>query len=80
MTTHAQMADSAYALAEESLLSHADNRALADGVATVSDYQRAYEAVRTELLENYPELEGPEIGDLLAEAAAAVWPAVFAEL
>lgn len=79
MTTN-EMADRAYDQAENSLLSYADNAALADGIATVDQYRRGYESVRTELLEDYPDLEGPAIGDLLAEAAAAVWPAIVDEL
>ena len=79
MTTN-EMAERAYAQAEDSLLSYADDSALADGVATLDQYRRGYEAVRTELLEDYPDLEGPAIGELLAEAAATVWPAVIDEL
>jgi len=73
-------AERAYAQAENSLLSYADDSALADGVATLHQYRRGYESVRTELLEDYPDLEGPAIGDLLAEAAATVWPTVVDEL
>jgi hypothetical protein len=74
--TTIQMADLAYDQAEDSLLFYADDNALADDVATLDQYRRGYEAVRTELLECYPDLEGPVIGDLLGEAAAAVWPAI----
>lgn len=80
MTTPADLADRAYAQAEASLLSYADNDGLADGVTTLEQYRRAYEAVRAELLEEYPDLEGPTIGDLLGEAAGAVWPALVHEL
>lgn len=76
MTTQNDMAERAYADAEASLLAHADNDALADAITTIDEYRRAYEAVRTELLEGYPELDGPAIGDLLGDAARAVWPAV----
>lgn len=76
MTTHADLADRTYAQAEASLLSHADNGTLADRVTTLDEYRRAYECVRTEMLEAYPDLEGPTIGNLLGEAAAAVWPAI----
>ena len=79
MTTN-EMAERAYAQAENSLWSYADDSALADGVATLDQYRRGYEAVPSELLEDYPDLEGPAICDLLAEAAAAVWPAVIDEL
>lgn len=80
MITHPDINDLAYAQAEASLLSYADNDGLADGVTTLDEYRRAYEAVRTELLNDYPDLEGPVIGDLLSEAAAAVWPAVIDQL
>jgi len=73
-------AERAYTQAEDSLLSYADDNALADGIATIDQYRRGYESVRTELLTDYPELEGPAIGDLLAEAAHAVWPRVIDEL
>ncbi len=81
MTTHtSDLAELAYAHAEQSLLSFADNEGLADGVTTRQQYIDAYEATRTELLETYPDLEGPHIGDLLGEAANAVWPHVAGQL
>jgi hypothetical protein len=80
MTTHADTAERAYAHAEASLLSYADNDGLVDRVTTLEEYRRAYEAVRTELLEAYPDLEGPTLGDLLGEAAGNVWPAIVGEL
>lgn len=76
MTAHADLVDRAYVQAEESLLSYADNDGLADRVTTLDEYRRAYESVRAELLETYPDLEGPTIGNLLGEAATAVWPAI----
>ena len=80
MTTHSDAAERAYAHAETSLLSYADNDGLADGVTKLEEYRDAYEAVRTEMLEAYPELEGPMIGDLLGEAAGVVWPAIVGDL
>lgn len=80
MITHPDMTDLAYAQAEASLLSYADNDGLVDGVTPLDEYRRAYEAVRTELLNDYPDLEGPTIGDLLGEAAGNVWPAIVREL
>jgi hypothetical protein len=82
VTTHSDSAERAYAHAhaETSLLSYADNDGLADRVTTLDEYRHAYEAVRTELLEAYPDLEGPTIGDLLGEAAGAVWPALAHDL
>lgn len=80
MTTHSDMAERAYAHAATSLLSYADNDGLADGVTRLAEYRDAYEAVRAELLETYPDLEGPTIGDLLGEAAGVVWPAIVSEL
>ena len=80
MITHSDSAERAYAHAETSLLSYADNDGLADRVTTLDEYRHAYEAVRTELLETYPDLEGPTIGDLLGEAAGAVWPALAHDL
>jgi hypothetical protein len=74
------MADLAYAQAETSLLSYADDTVLADGVATVDDCRRAYEAVRAELLDDYPDLDGSTIGDVLGEAAGAVWPSIIHDL
>jgi predicted aconitase len=61
-------------------LTYADNDGLADRMTTLEEYRVAYEAVRTELLEAYPDLEGPTIGDLLGEAAGNVWPAIVGEL
>lgn len=75
-----QLADVAYSQAEQSLLMFADDQGLADGVTSLLDYVKAYEAVRTELLEEYPTLDGPLIGDLLGEAAASVWPSVVHQL
>jgi hypothetical protein len=81
MTTHtSELAELAYAQAEQSLLSFADNNGLADGVTTRQQYIAAYEATRTELLQAYPTLEGPHIGDLLGEAANAAWPDVVDQL
>jgi hypothetical protein len=81
MTTDtSELAELAYAQAEQSLLSFADNNGLADGVTTRQQYIAAYEATRTELLEAYPTLEGPRIGDLLGEAANAAWPDVVDQL
>ena len=75
-----QTADRAYAQAEQSLLTYADDAGLADGVTTLEQYRTAYESVRTELLEDFPEIEGPEIGDLLGEAAGVVWPSLIHQL
>jgi hypothetical protein len=69
VTTHSDAAERAYAHAEASLLTYADNDGLADGITTLEQYRHAYEAVRTEMLDAYPELEGPMSGDLLGEAA-----------
>jgi hypothetical protein len=80
VTTQSDAAERVYAQAEASLLSHADNEGLADRVTTLEEYRNAYEAVRSELLEAYDDLEGPLIGDLLAEAAGNVWPAIVSEL
>ena len=80
MTTQSDAAERAYAQAETSLLSYADNDGLADGITTIHEYRNAYEAGRSELLEAYDELEGPAVGNLLAEAAGNVWPAIVSEL
>jgi predicted aconitase len=80
VTTQSDAAERAYAQAAASLLSWADNDGLADRVTTLEEYRTAYEAVRSELLEAYDELEGPTIGDLLGEAAGDVWPAIVSEL
>jgi hypothetical protein len=81
MTTDTSaLAELAYAQAEQSLLSFADNDGLADGVTSRQQYISAYEATRTDLLHTYPTLEGPHIGDLLGEAANAAWPDVVDHL
>ena len=79
-TPEADRADLAYTQAHTSLLSYADNDGLADGVTTLAEYREKYEAVRTELLEDYPDLDGPLIGDLLGEAAGDAWPSVIHQL
>ena len=76
----AQMAACACADAEASLLAYASDAGLADATTTLPQYRRAYEAVRAELLEAYPDLQGPTIGDLLGEAARAVWPTIYDQL
>lgn len=80
MICSSDMAERAYAEAEGALLSHTDDAGLTDGVAALDEYRRAYEAVRAELLDAYPELEGPLIGDLLGEAAGNVWPSIIHDL
>lgn len=80
MTVHADPAELAYADAEASLLTYADDDCLADRIMTIDQYRRAYESVRTDLLENYPGLDGPRIGDLLGEAAGVVWPSIIRDL
>jgi hypothetical protein len=74
------LTDIAYERAELALFAHAADDDLADGVHTLADYRIAYESVRTELLEQYPDLDGPEIGDLLGEAAGVVWPSIVHQL
>ena len=80
MTTEEITSEMAYTYAERALLSAADDECLADGLLTVADYRVIYEQVRSDLLDAFPRLDGPTIGDLLGEAAGAVWPTVYPEL
>ena len=80
MTRSHDQAEAIYAQASVSLLSHADDEAVRDGVATLVQCRTAYEAVRIELLEDFPDIEGPLIGDLLGEAAGHVWPSIIHDL
>lgn len=80
MTSSNDRADAAYQQAHDSLLSYASDHDLKNGVATIAQYRTAYESVRTELLDAYPDIEGPTLGDLLGEAAGDAWPSVTHEL
>lgn len=79
-STEVSEADLAYTHAHEALLTHADDDGLADGVTTLAEYRVAYESVRSELLDSYPQIEGPVIGDVLGEAAGDAWPSVIHQL